>query len=225
VLSRIKGILRRKKYKLFTRPYELNIVGLRSKQTRANKFDDEFHVFYRTGKKHWNYHYFKATTDPGLYWLKNPTYPKGTAILKEGQYINAYSIGLHAGKYKALVQVLPVVVMRDYDRNNTLDFKSDKLQSGRFGINIHHAKTTGNTSTIDKFSAGCQVLQSADDFNTLMMLCERHAALYGNEFTYTLIDYRAVRLITLKRVAIVATLLTSAIIGYLWKKGGIYENS
>lgn len=217
MLSRIRGILKRKIYKLFTRPYELNIVGLRSKQTKANAFDDEIHVFYKTDKRKWNYHVYKATTDPGTFWLKNPSYPQGTAILKEGQYENAYSIGLHQGKYTALVEKKPVIVMRDYDRNTVLDFQNGKLETGVFGINIHHAASKGKTLLIDKYSAGCQVFQSAEDFIQFIKLCEKHKSLYGNVFTYTLIDFRAIRKITLKRLAIAASMLATAVLGMIFK--------
>ncbi len=219
MLSRIKVILKRRTYKLYTRPYELNIVGLRSKQTKSNAFDDEIHVFYKTDKRKWNYHLYKATTDPGTFWLKNPTYPQGTAILKEGQYENAYALGLHQGKYTALVEIKPVVVMRDYDRNAILDFKNGNVQKGSFGINIHHAASKGKTLTIDKYSAGCQVFQSAEDFKQFIGLCEKHRSLYGNVFTYTLIDFRAVRKITLKRLAMAASMLATAVLGIIFNRG------
>lgn len=224
MLGKIKAILRSKKFKLFTRPYELNIVGLRSKNTIANSFDDEIHVFYKTDKNKWNYHIFKATTDPGTFWLMNPGNPQGTLILKEGQYRNAYAIGKHAGKYTALVQVKPVSILRDYDRNAILDFKSGKTSRGIFGVNIHHARSVGSTFTIDKYSAGCQVFQNADDFETFMNLCQKHRSLYGNAFTYTLVDFRAVRRVIIKRVALAASLLVSAVLGLIWK-GGFHENS
>src|SRR5688572_33216886 len=134
MLSKIKGLLRFKGFKLFTRPYELNIVGLRSKSTLPNKFDDALHVFYMVNASKWEYHIFKITTDPGTFWLNNPMQPQGTAILAEGQYENSHAIGLHQGKYKALVQVNPIDVMRDYDRNAVLDFYNGQKESGRFGI-------------------------------------------------------------------------------------------
>ena len=199
---------------VYTRPYELNIVGIRSKETRANKFDDEIHVFYKSEKNRWNYHLYKATTDPGTFWLKNPAYPQGTAILKEGQYVNSYSVGLHQGKYEALVQVKDVLVMRDYDRNAILDFKNGEVESAS-GINIHFASSNGKTKLIDKYSAGCQVFQQAAEFAEFMEMCGKHRSLYGNKFTYTLIDFRAVRRITLKRVAVAASVVASLILGFL----------
>src|SRR5690349_14807868 len=104
MLAKIKGLLRNKGFKLFTRPYELNIVGLRSKSVVPNKFDDELHVFYMVTPVKWEYHVFRITTDPGTFWLNNPGQPQGTAIVSEGQYLNSHAIGLHRGQYKALVQ-------------------------------------------------------------------------------------------------------------------------
>lgn len=212
MLSRIRGILRRNGYVLYSRPMELNIVGLRSRHTRANQFDDEIHVFYKTSQKKWHYHLFRATTDPGTYWLNNPAYPQGTAILKAGQYKDSYAIGLHQGKYKALVQSRPVRIIRDYNRDSILDFDSHYTEEGS-GINIHHAGSRGRTLYVDKYSAGCQVFQSAEDFALFLELCEKHRTLYGNVFTYTLIDFRAVRRITLKRIAVAVSVLTSLVLG------------
>ena len=98
MLSRVKAILKESGYVLNTKPYQLNIVGMRSKSTNSNRFDDEIHVFYKKPNGKWNYHIYPATTDPGTFWLSNPSYPQGTAILAQGQYKNAYAIGLDKGK-------------------------------------------------------------------------------------------------------------------------------
>jgi hypothetical protein len=193
MLRKIKAILHSKGYVLHSKPYELNIVGLRSRNTRANRFDDQLHVFYKTGNTHWEYHVFNATTDPGTFWLQNPMQAQGTAILAEGQYSNAYAIGLHKGLYEALVQVKPVTILRDYDRNAVLDFSNGKKVTGYFGINLHRANRTGTTKYVNKNSAGCQVFENADDFAAFMKLCNKHRELHGNHFTYTLLDFRAVQ--------------------------------
>ena len=101
-------------------------------------------------------------------------------------------MGMHRGKYLALVQKRPVTVMRDYDRNATLDFWNGKEDIGMFGINIHRASENGTTKTVDQYSAGCQVFANAAEFMLFLHLCERHKGLYGNEFTYTLIDERSI---------------------------------
>ncbi len=215
IFPRVKSILRSKGFVLHTRPYELNIVGIRSRSTVPNRFDDEIHVFYKSSPTKWQYHIFKATTDPGTYWLENPEQPQGTAILAQGQYKNAYQIGLHQGQYKALVQVAPVTIMREYDRTAKLDFLNGKKETGIFGINIHRALAKGKTKFIDKFSAGCQVFQSAEDFNFFMQLCEKHRSLYGNKFTYTLLDFRAMRRESIKRILLGAFTLGLGFFGYV----------
>lgn len=193
ILQKIKAILRHKKFELYTRPYELNIVGLRNKSTTPNRFDDEIHVFYKVSALHWQYHVFKATTDAGTFWLRQPMQPQGTALLAEGQYVNAYQLGLHRGKYLALVQRKPVNIIRDYNRDAVLDFNNGKKESGLFGINIHRANRVGKTKSVDKNSAGCQVFENANDFDFFIRLCGKHKSLYGNQFSYSLIDFRAVR--------------------------------
>lgn len=188
----VQTTLVKKGYKIFTRPYELNIVGVRANSVQSNSFDDVIHVFYLDKDSRLVEHQFKATTDPGTYWLKNPLSPQGTAILKEGQYINAYALGMHRGKYLALVQKRPITVIRDYNRNAVLDFLNGREESGLFGINIHRASENGTTKTIDQYSAGCQVFSNYPEFILFLQLCERHKSLYGNEFTYTLIDERSI---------------------------------
>jgi hypothetical protein len=202
MLHEEKSILRLKGYKVCTRPYELNIVGLRSKNTLPNRFDDEMHVFYKVSPIKWNYHVFKATTDPGTFWLENPMNPQGTAILAQGQYVDAYEIGMHNGEYEALVQKKPVTVIRDYERKAYIDFMNGTKDTGLFGIDIHRAKAQGKTLLVDMYSAGCQVFQSADDFDFFMNLCRNHAQLYDNSFTYSLLDFRAMRREAVRRIII-----------------------
>jgi hypothetical protein len=200
----LRTVLKRKGYKIYERPYELNIVGVRSPSTAPNKFDDAIFVFYKNENKNWVYHAFPATTDPGTYWLRQPSEPQGTGILAEGQYEGVYQIGLHRGKYIALVQRLgTVTVIRDYNRDAILDFNNGTRQTGYFGINIHHANSEGVTKKVDRYSAGCQVLANIEDFNKLMILANHQSDLYGNSFTYTLIDLRTVQKIARRaRVAI-----------------------
>jgi hypothetical protein len=215
MLARIKAILRERGYVLYTKPYQLNIVGLRSKSTVPNKFDDEIHVFYRTDSGTWNYHVFNATTDPGTFWLNNASYEQGTAILATGQYVDSYALGLHRGLYEALVQVKPVTVIRDYNRDAILDFNNGMHQTGLFGINIHRAEISGSTKVINKYSAGCQVFQIAEDFAMFISLCRVHGLRYGNSYSYTLIDLRALNRLSLKRIIQVATVSAALVLGWI----------
>jgi len=192
MFASIINALKFKSYEIFSRPYELNILGVRADSIIPNRFDDEIHLFFKNNANQWIHYLFPATTDPGTYWLNNPVHPQGTAILMQGQYKDAYQVGLHRGQYYALVQRKPVTVIRDYDRNAILDFQNGRKDTGLFGINIHRASMTGTTKTVDNYSAGCQVLSSISDFNLMMQLAEKHRQLYGNSYTYTLIDKRAI---------------------------------
>lgn len=211
-IGRIKHIAKRKGFVIYDKPYQLNIWGIRSRNEKPNRFDDELHVFYVEGDqserklgfgfKKWMHYVFPITTDPGTYWLNNPMNPQGTAMLAPGQYRDTYKIDLHRGKYYALCQRLnKVKVLRDYNRDAILDFQNGTPDQGMFGINIHRARKSGSTYTVDNHSAGCQVFKRAKDFDLFMRLCEVHRGIYGNQFTYTLIDQRMEFKAILRRTA------------------------
>ena len=206
MLAKIRNIALRKGYVIFNEPYKLNIWGFRSRNEAPNRFDDELHVFFRVSEKFlskWAYFVFKCTTDPGTYWLRNPLHPQGTAMLAANQYLDTYKIDKHRGKYYALCQRLQEVeVIRDYNRDALLDFYNGRSDMGMHGINIHRARKTGTTYTVDNHSAGCQVFQKASEFNQFMKLCEEHKRRHGNSFSYTLIDKRQEFRSRLKRITI-----------------------
>ena len=190
--EQIETSVKAKGYKWFENgDYNLNIVGIRNSETLeevTNKFDDCMTVSYKV-EGLWNRHCFSCTTDPGKYWTENLLNEDGVAILKENQYRSTYQIGLHQGKYQALKQVKPVEVYRDDNLDNCYDLNESSVQEGMFGINIHRATSyEGATSTqIDKWSAGCQVIASNDDFALFMEIVNKAADVWGNSFTYTLI--------------------------------------
>lgn len=187
-LQKILNAMQRKGYVIYTKPYQLNIVGVRSSNAQANSFDDSINVFYKDNFGNWQYSSNPATTDPGTYYLNNPMNVDGTAIVVPGQYINSHQIGLHRSSYTALVQQGPLKVIRDTNKDNTLDFGSSNVITGVYGINIHKA---GSSSTsVDKWSAGCQVFARSSDFDAFIRLCQQHSSLYGNNFTYTLLEER-----------------------------------
>jgi hypothetical protein len=194
--------VRQRGWKVFDRPFELNIIGVRDDSTRPNAFDDRIIVAYADESGRMAAHSFPATTDPGTFWLRQPMHPQGTAILAQGQYLDAYKLGIHRGQYPALVQQGKVRVIRDYDRDAVLDFANGNESAGHFGINIHRASSNGLTRTVDRHSAGCQVFADAGDFERFMRMCARHRELHGNRFSYSLIDRRAARRATRRRVAL-----------------------
>ena len=178
-------------YVLNTRPYELNILGIRNQNTVPNRFDDTIAVFYKDDSGKWVVHEYSATTDPSTYWLLNPSKVEGTALLMKGQY--RYRLGTHKGQYPALNPAGAVRLLRQYQREAYLDFwngNEEVCQNG-CGINIHRANASGTTENVDLYSAGCQVFANASDFKEFIAMCQKHAQLYGNAFLYTLIDERA----------------------------------
>jgi len=181
--------MRSKDYVIYDKPYQLNIVGVRNAQSQPNKFDDSIFVFYKDDKNDWVEKEYPATTDTGMFYLLNPMSNLGAAMLKEGQYVDSYKQGLHKETYLALVQDKPVTTYRDYDRDAVFDIFT-KETTGNYGINIH--KAGANSQDVDNWSAGCQVFQKSADFNDFMDKTTKHRNLYGNSFTYTLVDERAI---------------------------------
>jgi hypothetical protein len=190
-LEEIKKAVLSKGYKWFENgDYNINIVGIRNSETEnqvTNKFDDCVTVSYKVNGE-WNFHCFKATTDPGTHWTKNLLNKNGVAILVPGQYRGSHKIGLHKGKYEALRQKKPLKVYRDKNKDDVYDLIEENIHEGIYGINIHRATAHGESKQIDKWSAGCQVLAKTSDFNKLMELARKSSDLYGNSFTYTLIE-------------------------------------
>ncbi len=175
-------------FKNDTKPYNLNIVGIRASQPTTNKFNDLMCVFWKY-EGQWNMYKMQCTTLPGLYWLENPMNSKGCAILKEGQYKGVYEIDLHNGKYEAICQRLgPVTVYRDDDKDTEYDMLEGTEQTGMFGINLHRASAYKELDDVDKNSAGCQVIQDPNEYEVHMGIASMAAEIWGNKFTYTLIN-------------------------------------
>lgn len=184
----IVATMRRREYRVFENPdgHDLNLVGIRNSSSSANSFDDWLCAFYWFDGV-WNIFAFPATTDPGAYYRQNPINVRGTAIMKPGQYRGAYKVGRHKG-YKALQQAGSITVFRDNNRDLELDTDGASEQQGLHAINIHRASRVRASTRVEKWSAGCQVMQDPDHFDFFMTLCERGAHKFGNSFTYTLLE-------------------------------------
>ena len=172
--EQIESAVKSKGYKWFENgDLNVNIVGVRNDATEGkvtNKFDDCITLSYKVDGE-WCFECFKCTTDPG-------------------DDRGSHKLRLHQGKYLALGQQKPVKVYRDKNTNGVYDFDEATIQEGLFGINIHRAtKYAGRTSTnIDKWSAGCQVIASNDDWVQFLGICQAAREEWSNNFTYTLIN-------------------------------------
>jgi len=173
-IAELKNEFAKHKYSWF--PF--HFVGVRSKANKPNQFDDLFGVIENDTIK-----WYTCTTNAGTHWLKNLLNRKGTALLKPNQYVDTWEIGLHQGKYKAFRQCKPVEVYRDADKDDIAE-ETSIIDKGIFGINIHRANEKFISRLVDKWSAGCQVLNSPTDFAEVLKKAEDTKQKY---FTYTLL--------------------------------------
>ena len=193
--EQIKAVMDSKGYKYFESDnYDVNIIGIRNSATGTkitNKFDDTMTISFKDEDGNWHYNEYNCTTDPGDDWTDNPWIDEiGCAVLRPGQYRGSHKIRLHGGKYTALGQKKDVKVYRDNNRDENYDFDESTCDTGVFGINIHRATALeGKTSTyVNKWSAGCQVIASNDDWHEFLEICQEARAVWGNSFSYTLIE-------------------------------------
>jgi hypothetical protein len=174
---------------LSNRGFDVNIVGVRNNAPSVadkvtNVFDDYLTISYKEAGE-WKFYCWNATTDPGKKGVQQFHNKKGVARLVPGQYRKVWAVDKHQGKYEALCQRLnPVTVWRDGNRD--LIFEEKVTDTGMFGINIHKA---GQDSTwVENWSEGCQVFKRVKDFDIFMSICRKAAKIYGNHFSYTLIE-------------------------------------
>ena len=194
IANKVKSVMEDKGYAFFQSGiFNINIVGIRSKETKSNKFDDTILLIYKNKKKEWEVQSSVITTDPGEKYLVHPMNKKGSAILVPNQYRGVYKVDIHARHnskfaHEALCQRGNVLkVWRDGNRDKILDHDPETIDEGWFGINIHRSKV-GEASYVGSYSAGCQVFKNGTDFKLFMTAVKKSAELYGNSFSYTLLE-------------------------------------
>jgi hypothetical protein len=186
--EKIEKAVKAKGYVWFegAKDYDLNIIGVRNSATGdkvTNLFDDTLSVSYKVNGV-WVYKEWQATTDPGKKGVMEFHNAAGVARLVPGQYRGSHTIGLHQGKYEALKQQKNVKVYRDKDKD--MQYDTDVIQEGVFGINIH--KAGADSTYVENWSEGCQVFKKSADFDAFMVICREAAKIHGSSFTYTLIE-------------------------------------
>lgn len=177
--------------------FNLNMIGIRSPNPRAGQFDDRLHVVYRD-EYGWVDRCWPITTDPGSYYFEpgKELNAKGIPFLQPGQYRKSHAMGMHKG-YMALRQVGELFVKRAPVGSDATEEAATIEERGLFGINIHASdsdpydtsdRERGADADVGGWSAGCQVFANSSDFRAFMELVEKSADLYGNRFTYTLLE-------------------------------------
>jgi len=156
-----------------------HLIGIRSEKYVKNTFCDTFILVVND-----QLFYYPCTTRPGSYYLLHLLNPSGTAVLKPGQYLDSWSLGLHKGEYKAWVQYKPITVFRDSNLDDQAD-EDGKEETGLFGIDIHRSNAFTISKLVDKWSAGCQVFANPKDFDIFVKKSEESKQKL---FTYTLLE-------------------------------------
>lgn len=95
---------------------------------------------------------FRASTDPGKYYIERPMNEMGCARLRPGLFW--YKMGSHKG-HPAFVQAAGVDVERLNSKGEPVHMESNVY----IGANIHSG---GPGYEVDRFSAGCQVIWSPE---------------------------------------------------------------
>lgn len=169
--------------------YNLNVFGVRRK-AGVNLFNDLLGCAYAPAPgAPMVVELWPGTTDPGSHYLLNPdNAANATAIVVPGQYRGVWALGLHRGADPAFVQVGPISVYRDGNRDLVLDCDPASVRTGLYGINGHHAGT--DSARVDNWSAGCQVWKRRADHDRAMVLARAQVAAHPGwtKFTYTLFD-------------------------------------
>lgn len=184
----VRKVMLLKGYKWFeadSKPFNMNFVGIRDESNQGS-FNDFFAIYWKH-EGQWSEFVWPGTTDPGLYYSQNLLNPDGVAILKEGQYSRAWTVGKHQGKYEALVQLKDVDVYRDKNKDGIVD-ASGKVYTGKFGINHHRAHAEAEVSKVGKYSAGCQVTHNPFEYNVFMAICKAAEDQWGKGISYTLLN-------------------------------------
>lgn len=164
--GRILDYMRQKGQRIFTEPGEVNIVYVegcdadgRPNPDPIDFFNDRRIVIVHDGNG--TPHMLlneAATCEPGLAPTLSPAARKrgGVARIAFGQY-TAWMLDYHKGRkdHPALVQVRPVTVLRDYNRDGKRT--GDKEDTGLFGINHHGTGARYTGITVGNYSEGCSV--------------------------------------------------------------------
>jgi hypothetical protein len=195
--DRVVAYMKNKGYWMCRHPRCANVIyleGVNANGTlnddRPNVFNDLRVVCFIDPSGMPNLRSWEGTTEPGTYWTMNPMSPGGAARIAFDQY-KSWIVGTHragtSGAHEALVQVQPVSVHRDLNK----DFKrtNDRIDTGLFGINQHWGYDAPKDD-LGQTSAGCLVGRTKAghvDFMTLLKADPRFNENPGYKFMSTVL--------------------------------------
>jgi len=195
--GKIIAAMRAKGYRVDRDEGHLNIVYVEgmnvdgtSNDNAPNQFNDLRAVIRFVSGKPVIAGAWEGTTEPSRRWTQDPMNPKGAARIAFGQY-TAWQIGVHHD-HEALVQVAPVTVHRDLDKDYRRD--GDARDAGLFGINQHWGYDLPRND-LGNSSAGCLVGRTKSGHRAFMALVKtdkRYLADRNHRFTTTILPAGAV---------------------------------
>lgn len=186
--NQVRKIYAQKGYRFYTGAYNINLGGIRSSSNDVDRFNDVLFVAYEDHFGNGILLLSKATTKPGLGWLKDKMGNRnGTAILVPGYYPSCWTLGKHKGQYEALVQSDKATfkVWRDNDKDGEFDY-TGKIYDDVGGLNMHCESLLTETEKVGLYSAGCQVRQYDLEHFMVINLCKLSIIYWGKYISYGL---------------------------------------
>ncbi|AFZ01337.1 hypothetical protein [Calothrix sp. PCC 6303] len=125
---------------------------------------------------------WEASIEPGSHYTKQPMNSQGTAQIQVPGHYKAWRIGKHKNRELALVQVAPVDIIRDKNRNGKLD-EGDQKEHSQIGANQHSAS---DQKLVDSASAGCPVGRTSKGHQEFMSFLQKDVDYKNNKsFTFS----------------------------------------
>lgn len=172
--NKIYNVCLAKGYPLDLRPGAVNIFGLEGMNTDGtanndapDRWNDAVGLLSMVNGVPKVLCIYRGTTEPGRFYTVNPMNRGGAARLQLGHQKGLWAVGQHRG-YEAMQQVGAATLVRDANRNFLRDDRVT-VERGN-GINLHSTSPRFLPNTIDRFSAGCVVIQKWSEFQTFMRL-------------------------------------------------------
>ena len=186
-IEEIHEVMHEQGMKVFTKPFDVTLGGIRTQDNKSNEFNDWLFASYFTAKGGIVSVIIEGTTDAGLYYRLNPMHIDGTAIIMHGiQHRGAFTYmksGGHRGQ-EAFRQTGKMQYVRDINKDEYLDFDGD-IETAIYNTNGHDMGTVGNK--VNKWSAGCwgSVNENMDLLYQVARVQMSHEN--GNKFSFALL--------------------------------------
>jgi hypothetical protein len=185
--QQIKEVMQGLGMNVFTKPYDMTLGGIRTKDNASNTFNDWLFMLCHDENGDLQGIVEAGTTDAGLYYRLNPMQVKGTAIIQHSiQHKGAYTYMLKGGHngQEAFRQTAPMKYWRDADRDKYLEFEGETF-TAIYNTNGHDMGTVG--AQVNNWSAGCwgSTQKIMDKFYLYANVQIKHG--HGNKFSFALL--------------------------------------